>query len=183
MSLQEENICIKPGVRFNPGFPSKLISFVFYILLMIAKHWKGVLFLSNREPTLYIHFYSNKKGNPEVRSIEFLMANRKKKKLSLEKSRMVSLEESEDSTYRYEYTVAFYPAGDTIWWYVGEKLAQLPENQRKNRETDVVEFVQDLLKLTEISIVDIDTDEKYMDVSVRSMDIIDGEKSYFLNMY
>ena len=26
-------------------------------------------------------------------------------------------------------------------------------------------------------------DEKYMDVSVRSMDIIDGEKSYFLNMY
>ena len=119
--------------------------------------------MSNREPTLYIHFYSNKKGNPEVRSIEFLMANRKKKKLSLEKSRMVSLEESEDSTYRYEYTVAFYPAGDTIWWYVGEKLAQLPENQRKNRETDVVEFVQDLLKLTEISIVDIDTDEKYMD--------------------
>ena len=107
---------------------------------------------------MYIHFYSNKKGNPEVRSIEFLMANRKKKKLSLEKSRMVSLEESEDSTYRYEYTVAFYPAGDTIWWYVGEKLAQLPENQRKNRETDVVEFVQDLLKLTEISIVDIDTD-------------------------
>ena len=75
---------------------------------------------------MYIHFYSNKKGNPEVRSIEFLMANRKKKKLSLEKSRMVSLEESEDSTYRYEYTVAFYPAGDTIWWYVGEKLAQLP---------------------------------------------------------
>ena len=62
-------------------------------------------------------------------------------------------------------------------------MAQLPENQRKNRETDVVEFVQDLLKLTEISIVDIDTDEKYMDVSVRSMDIIDGEKSYFLNMY
>lgn len=139
--------------------------------------------MSNREPTLYIHFYSNKKGNPEVRSIEFLMANRKKKKLSLEKSRMVSLEESEDSTYRYEYTVAFYPAGDTIWWYVGEKLAQLPENQRKNRETDVVEFVQDLLKLTEISVVDIDTDEKYMDVSVRSMDIIDGEKSYFINLY
>ena len=62
-------------------------------------------------------------------------------------------------------------------------MAQLPENQRKNRETDVVEFVQDLLKLTEISVVDIDTDEKYMDVSVRSMDIIDGEKSYFINLY
>ena len=46
-----------------------------------------------------------------------------------------------------------------------------------------MEFVQDLLKLTEISVVDIDTDEKYMDVSVRSMDIIDGEKSYFINLY